>query len=390
MHVASSGRVQPCCTTDEPSPLGDLKTSTLREIWNSPAMRGLRRNMLEGKPSPQCVKCYELEESGCRSIRQDFNHAWRHREREVEATRADGGLDEFRMPFMNMRFSNVCNFRCRTCGPQDSSAWHEDALSLWGAAAGPKLLTPTADPEELWRQIEPLVPTLEEVNFAGGEPLIMEEHYRILRLLLDRGLTRVRLGYSTNFSITTHKGQDVMELWDRFESVFVAASLDASGPRGEYLRKGQDWKQVVENRERLFRACPRVEFRVMPVLDVMNALHMPDFHAEWLEKGYVAPGGWFMNILQGPAEYRTQILPAHLKLQAARKYERHAEYLRGRYGEAAKRESDMYLSAVEFMMAQDQTDQLERFRGTTQKLDRMRGENFAAVFPELAELMLPG
>ncbi|MFI5347939.1 MAG: twitch domain-containing radical SAM protein [Elusimicrobiota bacterium] len=386
MHVSSDGRVQPCCTADAASPLGDLKTSTLGEIWNSPAMRGLRLNMLAGKASPQCVKCYELEKSGCRSIRRDFNDAWRHRIREVEATREDGSLAAFRMPFMNIRFSNVCNFRCRTCGPQDSTSWHEDALRLRGSAAHPKFLTPTENPEELWRQIEPLVPTLEEIHFAGGEPLIMDEHYRLLSLLVERRLFGVRLVYATNFSTTAYKGQDVMELWNKFESVVVAASLDGFGRRGEYLRKGQDWGQVVANRERLARACPRVEFRVMPVLDVMNVLHMPDFHMDWLDRGYVGPGGWFLNPLQEPVEYRVQILPPHLKSRTAEKYARHAESLLGRYGESAKREAAMYLSAVDFMMAQDRTDELERFRDTTRMLDRLRGEDFADVFPELAEL----
>jgi len=387
MHVSSNGDVQSCCTAGD-FPIGNLKASTLRRLWNSPALRGLRRNMLEGKRSPQCVNCYELEDSRFRSLRQNYNDGWRHRLREVEATLPDGSLEEFRMPFMNIRFSNICNFRCRTCGPQDSTSWHEDARRLQGSVPSPIFRTPTEDPEDLWRQLEPLVPTLEEIDFAGGEPLLMDEHYRILRLLLDRRLRHVRLVYATNFSVMTHKGQDVMELWNEFETVEVAASLDGSGRRGEYLRKGQDWRQVVENRERLSRTCPRVRFRVMPVLDVMNALHLPDFHKEWLEKGYIGPGGWLMNMLQGPLEYRIQVLPAHLKRRVAEKYGRHVDYLRDRCGEAAKREAEAYAGAVDFMMAKDMSDQLEGFRDRTLKLDLMRDERFADVFPELSELML--
>jgi radical SAM protein with 4Fe4S-binding SPASM domain len=387
MHVSSNGAVQSCCTAGD-FPIGNLKKATLRQLWNSPDLRELRLNMLKGKRSPQCSNCYVLEESRFRSLRQNYNDGWRHRLSEVEATRKDGGLDRFHMPFMNIRFSNLCNFRCRTCGPQDSTSWYEDARRLRGSVPHPKFMTPTEDPEDLWRQIEPLVPTLEEIDFAGGEPLLMDEHYRILRLLIERRLTHVRLVYATNFSIMSHQGQDVMDLWNRFDSVAVAASLDASGRRGEYLRKGQDWSQVVANRERLARTCPRVKFRVMPVLDVMNALHMPDFHREWLDKGYVGPGDWHMNMLLGPHEYRLSILPPHLKRQVAEKYARHADYLRGAHGEAAKREIEAFLGAVDFMMTEDCTDHLDRFRDLTGKLDRMRGESFEDVFPELAELML--
>ncbi|MFI5347942.1 MAG: twitch domain-containing radical SAM protein [Elusimicrobiota bacterium] len=386
-YVATNGRIQSCCLAIEG--VADLKTSTLSRAWNSPGMRGLRRNMLEGKPSPQCVNCYELEESRGRSLRQRFNDHWRRRLGEVEATRADGGLDEFRPPFISIRFSNVCNFRCRTCGPHDSTSWYEDARTLRGTVDHPRFLTPTEDPEELWRQLEPLVPTVEEIHFAGGEPLIMDEHYRLLRILIERRLFGVRLVYATNFSNMTHRGQDVLELWNKFESVEVSASLDGSGRRGEYLRKGQDWDQVVANRERLSRACPRVRFQVMPVLSAMNSLHLPDFHEDWLDKGYLGPGDWFMTMLHGPHEYRIQVLPGGLKGQVAEKFNRHAEHLLGRWGGAAKDAAAMYSTAVDFMMAQDRTDELERFRVTTRELDRLRGESFAAVFPELAELMLP-
>ena len=77
---------------------------------------------------------------------------------------------------------------------------------------------------------------LEEIYFAGGEPLIMEEHYRILKKLDERKMYHVRLKYNTNFSQMTFKKLDVMEIWNRFESVKIGASLDGMGKRGEYLR----------------------------------------------------------------------------------------------------------------------------------------------------------
>ena len=84
-----------------------------------------------------------------------------------------------------------------------------------------------AGPEALWRQIEPLLPALEEVYFAGGEPLVMEEHERILRFLIDRRLFHVRLIYNTNFSVMAYRGSDFVRMWDRFETVRIGARLDA-------------------------------------------------------------------------------------------------------------------------------------------------------------------
>lgn len=386
MNVWPDGKVYPCCMADNSRPVGDLRRSSLAEAWNSEPMRRLRRNMLEGRPSPECSKCYELDKSGCSSLRRRANRDFARHAPRARQTRADGSAPGPLMAYLDVRFSNLCNFRCRTCCPELSSAWHADGQRLWGPIPRPALLTPTEDPQALWDQLEPLLPDLEEVYFAGGEPLLMEEHYRVLDRLIERRMFQVRLVYNTNFSTTTWRGRDVMESWDLFETVRVGASLDGMGPRGEYLRTGQSWERVLLNRERMFKACPRADFIVTSTLSLMNALHLPDFHEEWLRLGLVGPAGWHINMLLCPEEYRIQVLPPALRDQVLHRYTRHIEAVLEPLGEAGRDAAGQYRAALAFLDGEDRSAELPRLLARVRALDAIRGEDFRGVFPELASL----
>ena len=381
LNIAPNGDVYPCCAFVNDSPVGSLRTARLEEIWNSESWRDVRRRMLAGEEVPQCRRCYELEAVGSCSLRQQFQQVIFSRPAQVRDTNADGSLDRFAPANLDIRFSNRCNFKCRYCTPQKSARWRDDCEP--GA-----IDTPTKKTEDLLRQLGPILAGLDQINFSGGEPLLTPEHYQLLGLLIEKKKTYVRLNYSTNFSVTTLGGRDVFELWKGFtDEVVVAASLDAMGGRGEYIRKNQDWSQVVENRERMLRVCPRVRFSLAPTLSVMNALHLPEFHKAWIEQGYVEPRNIAIGFVLDPEEFRAQILPEHLKREMAARYERHMEWLSARYGSDAAGAVAQFKAALDFTRAQDRSGLLDRFRRTTRSLDAMRGERFESVFPELAELM---
>lgn len=388
LHMQPSGQVKPCCMPKTSTgTIGDLKDNTLEEIWNCKDLKQLRLNMLAGKKSDICNTCYVLEKAGSNSLRKSsIRHFKQHFDSVVETTQDDGTVPEFHMRYLDIRFSNICNFRCRSCGPQLSSRWHSDAIKIFPDYKNPAIIRPYTDPEKLWKQIEPLIPRLEEVYFAGGEPLIMEEHYRILKILDEKKLYHVRLKYNTNFSQMKYKGQDVMEIWNKFNKVQVGASLDDSYERGEYIRKGQDWQEVMENRKRLLEVCPTVEFFISATISLMNVWHIPDFHKEWVKLGFITSNGFNANLLLDPMYYRIQVLPQHLKDQIKIKYRKYIkEELEG------KQETDRTIKAFEciitFMEQEDLTSELPTFRKRTNALDRIREEKFVDVFPELEELI---
>lgn len=368
-------------------PVGHLKDHKLEEIWNGEEMRKLRQRMLADEPSPQCTRCYELEGVGFSSQRLRSNEKFAHHKKFAATTEPDGRVAKFQLPFFDIRFSNVCNFRCRSCGPRLSSSWFNDAKAYWNKDDLPRLQHATADPEDLWRQIDPLIEAVEEIYFAGGEPLLMDEHYRILDRLIELKRFDVRLRYNTNFSESTFKGRDVYEIWSRFGDVHVGASLDGPGARGEYIRKGQKWNRIVENRQRMMKVCPNVKFRISSTLSLMNVFLLPDFYREWVEAGYIAPSDFAINMLTYPTHLRAQLLPQPLKKKAQLLYSWHAETCLKDFGDKARTVARDFNAVIRFLEEQDLSHKLGDFVSFTQKLDLIRDERFTDVFPELAELM---
>lgn len=369
------------------APLGNLSDNSLEEIWNSERMRGLRVNMLSGKRSLECTRCYQADAAGNHSKRQAFNQEFIKNFDDVEKSRPDGTVEDFKMRYLDIRFSNICNFRCRSCGPQLSSAWYEDSIKLYGDASTPqRIIRPSENPADFWQQLEAHIPYIETANFAGGEPLLMEEHYMVLNKLIAHGSTDISLIYNTNFSVLKFQSLSVLELWQKFKDVYVGASLDAEGKRGEYLRKGQDWAATIENRKSLLRACPHVVFSLAPTVSLMNALALPDLHQSWLEQGLVKVNDIMINLLMFPEYYSVQVLPPLLKKRVEERYFAHITYLKQNYADVSEATVNAFASVLTFMNARDLSSLVPEFLEQTAKLDQIRKEDFFSVFPELADL----
>jgi MoaA/NifB/PqqE/SkfB family radical SAM enzyme len=380
LHAFPSGAAAPCCHADMAYPAGNCRNNTLEEIYRDKPMEQLRENMLNEIKSPACQRCYEQEESGFFSGRRSANKHHGHHIKNIVN-------NDFKMIYWDIRFSNLCNLSCRSCGHIFSSSWYQDQIKLAGPewAKNNKVLNYAGKSKtDMWEQLIPHLDYVEQIYFAGGEPLMMEEHYNILDELERRGRFDVRLIYNTNFTQTKLKDRTVFDYWKKFDSVAVGASLDAMGPRAEYIRKGTDWNQVERNRELMMEVCPRVDFYISPTLSIMNALHLPNFHRTWVDKGYIKPQDLNVNILQFPPHYRVDIAPAKYKQRIRVAYEEHLEWLRPQ--DLLNRATVGFESAINFMMSTDNTQLLDTFWLKTHQLDEIRGENILEIIPELEAL----
>jgi sulfatase maturation enzyme AslB (radical SAM superfamily) len=381
LHAYPTGEAYPCCHAEMGvGQVGNCRKNTLAEIWQDQPMAQLRADMLSETPNAACGRCYEQEASGFFSGRKSANKHHGHHVKKIETA-------PFEMTYWDIRFSNLCNLKCRSCGHIFSSQWYQDQAKL----AGPEwklhnsVLNHAGRTEtDMWTQLEPHLDYVEQIYFAGGEPLLMEEHYRILDELVRRGRFDVRLIYNTNFTHTDLKGRSVFEYWKQFTSVAVGASLDDSGSRGEYIRKGTDWAVVEQNRRDMLAICPDVDFYISPTLSIMNAWHLTDFHRDWVSKGLIRAQDLNVNILQDPLHYRIDIATVDYKQKLAAKWQQHIEWLRAQ--DTLGRATQGFESAITFMMATDNTHLLDTFWRKTHELDSIRNEACLTVIPELAAL----
>ena len=380
LHAYPTGEAYPCCHAEMAYPVGNTRFKTLEDIYRDAPMRELRKDMLNERFNPACNRCYEQEESGFFSGRRSANKHHGHHIKRIDD-------DKFQMSYWDIRFSNLCNLSCRSCGHIFSSSWYKDQAQLAGGdwAKHNKVLNIAGrDPMDMWNQLLPHIDYVEQIYFAGGEPLMMDEHYRILEELEQRGRFDVRLIYNTNFTQTKLKDRYVFDYWRKFDSVAVGASLDAMGPRAEYIRRGTDWDQVQRNREMMLETCPNVDFYISPTLSILNAWHLTDFHRDWVKRGLIQAQDLNVNILQDPVHYRIDIAPMKYKQRLRVKFEEHLEWLRPL--DKLQRATVGFESAVKFMLSTDNTHLIDTFWRKTYQLDEIRKENIMDVIPELEAL----
>jgi L-lysine 2,3-aminomutase len=117
----------------------------------------------------------------------------------------------------------------------------------------------------------------------------------------------------------------------------------------------------------------------------MNALHLPDFHRDWVARGYIRAQDFNINILQDPLFYRIDIATKEYKQQIEQAYLEHLEWLRPQ--DHLNRATVGFESAITYMQATDNTALLPKFWAKTHELDAIRNENVLDVIPELAALL---
>ncbi len=387
LHAFPTGQALPCCMADmNDGIVGDCRTNTLKEIWNSDKMKQLRLDMLNNQPSKACTRCYEQEDAGFFSGRQSANKHHGHLIERVLETKPDGEYERFEMAYWDIRFSNLCNLKCRSCGHIFSSQWYKDQAALagpeWAKNNKPKIYAGRHETDMLEQLLEH-IDHVEQIYFAGGEPLVMEEHYIILDELIKRGKTDVRLIYNSNFTQVKLKDKHAFEQWKHFPNVAVGASLDAMGKRAEYIRSGTRWPTVEENRRLMMEQCPHVDFYISATVSIMNAMHVPDFHRDWVEKGLIGHQDFNFNILLDPPWYRIDIAPPEYKDQIRKKYKQHLEWLAPH--DKLNRATVGFESALN-MLNNDNTALLDQFWSRTKQLDGLRKEDIFDAIPELKAL----
>jgi hypothetical protein len=384
LNATPKGDVYPCCSNDYTKPVGNTKDNTLKEIFNSPKMKDLRLDMLNERKNNICDFCYKHEEAGPHSFRNySKEHFSKHFDEVVPTTQEDGTVDEFKMRYFDIRFSNICNFKCRTCGSEFSSQWGAEMQKNFD----PKHPIVIHVDDGKGSVLEEVLTHIEHIDlayFAGGEPLITDEHYTMLEEMIRLGRTDITLRYNTNASNIKYKKHDILDLWKHFKKIELSCSIDHYGERAEWLRSGTDWGKV-ESNLLTFRELDYVSFQMNTVFSIFNYSTIGEFYQYLKDKNIVRREDWYHSLYLAvhPNYYCAKSLPKELKIPAA---EKALAWAKANEGDGTSL-SRLITDAVNFASDQDQwQDYRKEFLQHTASMDRIRDENFWQVFPELNKL----
>lgn len=361
-HISNNGLAKACCVAN--IPYGNANTQTLTEIWNGKNIKELRTKFSKNETDGRCFVCHKIEASGGKSIRMETFEKF-----DYQTIATDPKLPIY----FDIRFSNVCNFRCRTCWHGASSKWFNDAKSLHTNIGEKAIIKNIHDLNGFIKTSGEALLGAEEFYFAGGEPLVTEEHYKLLEWLVQNSATKARLRYNTNFSKLGFKNYNLIALWSHFEEVELLASIDASHSLGEYIRKDMDWQEILANRKTI-AAYPFIKFKIAPTVSILNVFHIPELYETCRQLQMIAPNDLYINILERPSYFNIQILPNALKLKVMEKYLEHMNT------DKPEPINKAFQSILDYMMEEDRSDLYPLFLEKNGELDQLRGEEHSLGF----------
>lgn len=385
LNVTPKGNIYPCCSSDYVEPFANTKDITLAQAFNTEKMRQLRLDMLAGRENEACTFCYKHEQSSPYSFRKYSIEKFAHRYDDlIPYTNADGSLDKFTMAYFDVRFSNICNFKCRTCGSEFSSKWAQEHKEHDAPSPGFKVIQHADSSGSLLDQVVEQIPNIELAYFAGGEPLITDEHYVILEEMIANGSCKnITLRYNTNMSNFKYKKYDVLDMWSNFKAVEVSSSLDHYGPKAEYIRYGTEWK-TVESNLRKIRDVDYINYQFNCVLSNLNYVTLADFFEYMIDNDLLRKHDYIsIYHLLNPSFYSAQNLPQQLKNKGNERLQNLIDQIKDDYWCVQHIENAMQFANS----ANIWNEHGQEFIHNTVRRDKIRNEDFTAVFPELSSML---
>lgn len=418
IHLATrpNGDVRVCCTAnasgagiDDVKDAGlvkqdgiimNLRDHTIEQVWNSDFMKSVRLKMLAGEVPASCTKCFEEESKGIVSKRQWETAVWQERldiNSIVDKTNPDGSLP-VDIPYFDLRLGNLCQLKCVMCSPHDSSSWIKD----W------KLQYPNYKTFELkqdqrwnrnfdytWYQKGTFLDTMKtqahnikELYFAGGEPLLIPEHYKILEFMVESGNARnCILRYNSNGLELPEK---LFELWDHFKQVKFNFSIDAVGKRNDYIRYPSKWLDVEKNIRRLDQTKDNVVVNVACAVQLLNVLYLDEL-AKWktnsnFKKINLIPfgGGLIgLHLVYLPSYLNIKVLPREIKLIAKDRIEKFINSYPSQEFNFSPSGKHRWEGIINYMMSEDWSHKLPSTVEYLEACDATRNTNFRTTFEDL-------
>ena len=400
LATREDGAICVCCRS---YPIGFIQDAPLEYHWNGEVMQNIRRQVLRGERPTECEPCFSLEDQGVESLRQ------RHIEPKIPESRITlypNALSkmnhDFTMPFeiptMELKLNNLCNLKCRMCHPMDSTSWND-----WGEIKdfykkennimfhiveehdleNKPHLDKFQDNPEWWNSLEKNLPHFRRVEFAGGEPLMDPQHYRILDMMAPYG-NQIEIKYATNLSMLGKGSRNIYEYWPKFKSVAVNVSIDGLNESYEYIRGNANWIELINNIKEIQKIDNISRIAGAVTVQVSNILILDKMIEYFLDDLEII---FHSHRVEYPKLLSAQCLPIELKQLAIERIQnvslRLPEFkMVKKHPELLQYTLNQIQDNINYLKARDQSDKWADTVSFNKKLDVSRNQSFTDVTPE--------
>lgn len=361
LYISPEGNSNACCLADPRFPVGTIDNPRAN-------LAQLKEYVNQGYRIRTCAKCYRNEDQGLKSARVPCDKS---------STDVDNVTD------LDIRVNNLCNFKCRMCSEEYSSAIQAETVELYGTDAKLGSIqfdlnrATLSNRQSRFLSIEPYInQNIKSIYFAGGEPLLVDEHYKILDKLLEIEHTDLQIRYNTNMSTLEYKGKSIFEYWKHFSNVNVGASIDCCRAEAEYIRHGTVWSDIEKNIVSIQQNAPHVKLEFASVVSSIGCESLINLQQDYINSSIEQT----IRVLTHPQFLSVAALPQHHKQRLSNIINEHISFL------GNTELAQQWKSVLQYMNNYDYSYSLSEFKQRMQVLDKHRGESFVDVFPQFADL----
>lgn len=386
------------------------KGGDMRDVWNSKHYKHIRRQMDTGERVIGCEPCYDLEDLGIPSYRENYIKDWMgwHRnadeiERIIEKSRENDYHVDEPPQYLDFRLGTLCNLRCRMCQSQNSSAIYkelkDDELytqeerdfvvkhTHWNDFSD--YTQPWFDTPEFLEAVEEWLPNVNRLYFTGGEPTIIQRTYWILEKCVELGIAKdIDLVFNSNM---TNIQPRFLDLLAKFRDVLMCLSVDGYAQYNEYIRSGSTWS-IVDKHIRDYAQSEVVgNILFSPVVQIYNILNITELldYAEEITKfsGRRIDISFLMNNYPKCLDIRN--LPKHVRVEGQKRLRdwlNTSKYFKDDERNIATVEGIIKALEDENVNA-DAEKQMQIFKEYTELLDSKRDQSFKDSIPDLWRML---
>jgi sulfatase maturation enzyme AslB (radical SAM superfamily) len=360
-----NGSLRPCCRFNQPHKQKEhvmpfMKDATLNELWNGPEFKKLRQAFINGEKPNECRQCWTEEKAGISSYRENMNSQLdkypHQKKRDFTSVTADAPF------YIDLKLTNVCNMKCRMCGPMASSLIQKENAKEYGDKG-----------DAYWHQdkligthnLESFMSWLPEIDwlcFTGGEPFVGKENRQLLQMIIDKGYSdKIDLHFNTNGMLMP---DIIIKILNQFRDVSIAFSIDDIGERLEYHRHGAVWETIKNN---VAKVPDNMTKHIFTTINNYNIWYADEAYDE-LRK---LTNNISYDFVYEPAALSPRTLNKTIKKAVINKFQ-----------------DQPYFERLVKYVQNDGEDLTTKFHEQITTLDKIRNENFDEVFPEWSERIM--
>ena len=386
VEIQSDSSVTPCCVydggiRDEDNVLMKITDHTIEQVYFSKELINLRQDFLSGNRPSKCNDCWVHESAKIKSSREHY--LWDLKNQQYN-------IDFYNDTTKNIKvihsvLGNVCNLKCRICNAGSSSKIAAEELAQLPKAERKSNVLYTQLKQKswvkdknikFWQEYVDLSSDLIEISFAGGEPMLIDQQFDLVRKIAEnKTAAAINLRYTTNGTIFPN--EEILDVWKLYKKVDISLSIDDIGERFEYQRSGLIWKEVKKNIQKYQQLKDQfdIELKINSTISIFNIWDLPElcYEIENIGVDFVR-----LSVLQSPSVLSIRHLPAAVKIEIIKKLSNAC------FPKIVQSQIEGIINFINL----DSTDYItNNIVNHIQRLDVIRNQNFSQIFPEMAKFL---